>query len=439
MYISTKDWQNYIDRLSALDQKAGDLMREWILKNGFSDTKAMTDYAFALAQKYGEGSAALSAEMYDAVAEMQGKLYPPAEAMPPPDYGEVAKTVNGILKHSQNPNSVANGVSRLVKRTGADTTLNNALRDGAEFAWVPNGDTCAFCIALASRGWQKISKKALKNGHAEHIHANCDCMYSVRFDGESGVKGYDPQKYKDMYYGAEGNTPKERINFLRRIHYEQNRELINARKRTLYEKARQLVFDENDKLSIQRGKEISARKAMDSKYGVYVSNEAVLKKQGLQNIEKAIEDSLRKLGVDTNAALPQIIILGDKEMGTAYAAYNFVDNRLFIRDSMGNKQKTKAYQYAFGFAAPYDPKSTTRHELIHWIDADEYRRTHGKITKNNYFEYLRFRNEQGKIKLGEAGISEKNVHRISRYAYEKYVLANEYDEAYTEYRVLNGR
>lgn len=234
MYISTKDWKNYIDRLSALDEKAGELMRDWVAKHGFSDTKAMTDYAFALAQKYGEGSAALSAEMYDAVAEMQGKLYDPAVAAPPPEYSEVAKTVNGILKHSQNLNSIANGISRLVKRTGADTTLNNALRDGAEFAWVPNGDTCAFCITLASRGWQRMSKKALKNGHAEHIHANCDCTYAVRFDGKSNVKGYDPDKYLDMYYDAEGWRWDDKVNSIRRMQYAHNRDAINAQKREAY-------------------------------------------------------------------------------------------------------------------------------------------------------------------------------------------------------------
>lgn len=220
MYISTKDWKNYINRLSALDKKAGNLMREWIIKHGFSDTKSMINYAYALAQKYGEGSAALSAEMYDAIAEMQTKLYPPAEAAPAPSYGEVAKTVNGILKDSQNPNSVANGVSRLVKRTGADTTLNNALRDGAEFAWVPNGDTCAFCIALASRGWQRMSKDALKSGHAEHIHANCDCTYAIRFDKKSIIEGYDPDKYLARYNAAEGRSAKEKINSLRRNIYQ---------------------------------------------------------------------------------------------------------------------------------------------------------------------------------------------------------------------------
>ena len=439
MYISTKDWKNYIDRLSALDKKAGELMQEWIRRHGFSDTKAMTDYAYALAQKYGEGSAALSAEMYDAVAEMQGKLYAPAEAMPPPDYGEVAKTVNGILKHSQNPNSIANGVSRLVKRTGADTTLNNALRDGAQFAWVPNGDTCAFCITLASRGWQYMSKKALKNGHAEHIHANCDCTYSIRFDGKGGVRGYDPQKYRDMYYGAEGNTPEERINSLRRMHYEQNRELINAQKRALYENGRQLIFDENDKLSFQRSTGISARRVKDSKYVVYVSENAVIKKQGLKNIEKAIEESLKKLDIPERNTLPQIVILSDREMGTTYAAYNFVDNRLLIRDSMGDKRKTISHQRKMGFADPTDPQSSARHELIHWNDAEEYRQKVSVITRENAVEYLRYRQQQSKIKLDEAGVTEDNVYHISRYAFETYVKKNDYDEAYTEFRTINGR
>lgn len=234
MYISSKDWKNYIDKLSALDKKAGELMQEWIQKHGFSDTKALIDYAYAVATKYGEGSAALAAAMYDAIAEMSGKMYQAAEVAATPAYGEVAKTVNGILKHSQNPNSISNAISRLVKRTGADTMLKNAERDGAQFAWVPNGDTCAFCITLASRGWQYMSKKALKNGHAEHIHANCDCTYAIRFDNKSGVRGYDPQKYEDMYYGADGNTPNERINSLRRMRYAERKDVINAQKREAY-------------------------------------------------------------------------------------------------------------------------------------------------------------------------------------------------------------
>lgn len=72
---------------------------------------------------------------------------------------------------------------------------------------------------LASRGWQYISKKALKDGHAEHIHANCDCEYAISFDADPFVDGYDPNRYKKIYYGADGNTPKERINAIRRMMY----------------------------------------------------------------------------------------------------------------------------------------------------------------------------------------------------------------------------
>lgn len=245
MQISTKDWKNYIERLSSLDKKAGQMMTEWIQKNGFSDTDALIDFAYAVATKYGEGSAALAAEMYDALAEVSGKMYEAAEVAPTPTRNEVAKTVNGTLKWSKNPSSVSNSVSRLVKRTGADTMLNNARRDGAQFAWVPNGDTCAFCITLASRGWQYMSDKAMRNGHAEHIHANCDCTYAVRFDNKSGVKGYDPQKYADMYYGAEGNTPDEKINAIRRIKYQQNKDRINAQKRAAYAMRRDATLNKD--------------------------------------------------------------------------------------------------------------------------------------------------------------------------------------------------
>jgi len=144
------------------------------------------------------------------------------------------------------------GVSRLVKRAGADTTLKNALRDGAEFAWIPQGDTCAFCLTLASRGWQKASQAAIKGGHAEHIHANCDCEYAIRFDGRSTVAGYDPDKYLRQYRAADGD-----INKLRRVNYAANKERINAQKRAAYaarkaytNQAASAILDTSNKIGV---------------------------------------------------------------------------------------------------------------------------------------------------------------------------------------------
>ena len=227
MQITEKAWVEYITRMSQISQKAADLMQSWVQKNGLENDKALLDYAYALSQHYGQAIGALSCQMYEATASAQGVIVPTAEVANLPDYGEVAKAVKGTKK--QSPNNIPGTLARLVKQVGADTTLKNAERDGAQFAWVPHGDTCAFCIALASRGWQYKSKKAMRNGHAEHIHAHCDCEYAVRFDGKSTVAGYDPDKYLEEYYDANGD-----INEMRRKRYAQNKDAINARKRELY-------------------------------------------------------------------------------------------------------------------------------------------------------------------------------------------------------------
>ena len=217
----------YITKMSQISQKAADLMQSWVQKNGLENDKALLEYAYALSQHYGQAIGALSCQMYEATAAAQGVIVPTAEVADLPDYGEVAKAIKGTKR--QSPNNIPGTLARLVKQVGADTTLKNAERDGAQFAWVPHGDTCAFCITLASRGWQYRSKKALRNGHAEHIHAHCDCEYAVRFDGKSTVAGYDPDKYLEEYYDANGD-----INEMRRKRYAQNKDVINARKRELY-------------------------------------------------------------------------------------------------------------------------------------------------------------------------------------------------------------
>ena len=227
MQISTKTWNEYITRLSRLNQKAGQLMRTYIDAHGTADTDDLVAYAYGLVTKYGEGSTELACQMYEALAEAQGVYVPAAEPAETASYSEVARMVNATK--DQNPANLPNGVSRLVKRAGADTTLKNAIRDGAEWAWVPHGDTCPFCITLASNGWQKASKKLLKGGHAEHIHAHCDCEFAVRFRSDTTVAGYDPDEYYRRYREAGGD-----INKMRRIDYAARKDAINAQKRAAY-------------------------------------------------------------------------------------------------------------------------------------------------------------------------------------------------------------
>ena len=254
MQISKRDWMAYVERLSKIHHTAADKMKAYIDKHGVEDMTALVNYAYALTSKYGEASSALSAEMYDAIADLQKAAVPPAEMAESPSYGDVAKTLYGIRKTSVNADQLSGAVGRLVKRSGADTMLRNSIRDHAEYAWIPVGDTCAFCIALASRGWQDASADALKGGHAEHIHANCDCTYMIRFSPDFNVSGYDPDKYLEQYYDADTSSygygsvnndrnvtkpdrqsmSTARINGMRRAQYAEEKDKINEQKRIAY-------------------------------------------------------------------------------------------------------------------------------------------------------------------------------------------------------------
>lgn len=236
MEIPKRTWNKYVRTLAKINNQAAEAMIQWAKVNGYDDMQALVDYAWSIATAYGEAAAALACEMYDAIATASRAKVPAAEPAETPTYQEVAVAVYGTAKKSNV--EIPSTVGRLVKRVGADTTLKNALRDGAQFAWVPNGDTCAFCVTLASRGWQNMSKKALKNGHAEHIHNNCDCEYAIRFDGKTNVAGYDPDQYAALYYGADGNSPKDRINAMRREFYAQDKDRINEQKRARYAQRR---------------------------------------------------------------------------------------------------------------------------------------------------------------------------------------------------------
>lgn len=256
MVISDKAWDRYITLLRAINEKASQEMYNYLSTHDWSRNRktqqAAIDYAFALSEKYGEAAAEAACEFYDIIVdEFTGRVLKPAIPASTPEYSEVAKMFNGIFKTSQNEEVLSSAVGRLVKQTGQDTTLKNALRDGAEYAWIPRGDTCVFCLSLASRGWQQMSAKALRNGHAEHIHSNCDCAYAIRFSSRDGVQGYDPETYLKMWNSAKGSNSKEKLNYLRREAYAANRNRINAQKRDAYAKSKELESSEAEEIDIK--------------------------------------------------------------------------------------------------------------------------------------------------------------------------------------------
>lgn len=337
MRITATAWAAYTQQLAKLNKKAGQLMADYIAAHGTGDTDALIAYAHALVTKYGEGSAELACQMYDALAAAARAGVPAAEPAEPASYGEVARMVQAT---KASPPQMQRGVSRLVKRAGADTTLKNALRDGAEFAWVPQGDTCAFCLTLASRGWQKASQAAIKGGHAEHIHANCDCEYAIRFDGASTVAGYDPDKYLRQYRAADGD-----INKLRRVNYAANKERINAQKRAAYA-AKKAAFTSTQNRAILgsidsdgsvKKIELTVLGNLDpspliSTFGHLQTTEVVVTDERIAHIkERHPEDYLLFEQYGRESILsPDILIQDIKNVGTVFAVKKLPDTNLNV-------------------------------------------------------------------------------------------------------------
>ena len=240
MTISKDEWINYIQTLNKINSAACTEMLKYMAKHADEDglwnkpeTRAdLIDYAYGLSTKYGSAAAELVCQMYDGIALRSNVNVPDAEPADPANYEEVRAGVNGALSQSKRADYTAAAVGRQVKKAAVRTARQNAKRDNAEWAWIPQGtETCAFCIMLASRGWQS------GNGpYQEHIHQNCDCMYAVRFNGSTEYEGYDPSVYEEMYDEAEGDTWEDKLNSMQREIDAGRRDEINAQKRAAYAK-----------------------------------------------------------------------------------------------------------------------------------------------------------------------------------------------------------
>ena len=224
--------EQYREKLSSVCERASESTQKWLERHPGASRQEILDATYKITQAYGLAASTLAANKYDqdvALAEKQGFLKPgqikEAEVWDPLGYGSIARAINGTLKNDSKE-KLPDTIERMVKRFAEDTTLMNARRDGAEYAWIPAGDTCVFCLSLASNGWQRASKSTAQGNHADHIHPHCDCTFSVRFSKDTNVKGYHPEKIKAMIESQEGDTWDDKLNSLRRQMYAEKKPLV---------------------------------------------------------------------------------------------------------------------------------------------------------------------------------------------------------------------
>lgn len=171
----------------------------------------LVDAATNVATKFQRLGCELGAQWYDLCSELAGLNVERAyvEDMDPDGIAERASAAAGRAT-PDNPLASFNAflqdeINRSIRETGSANLWRDYERGMAPGRWarVPVGDTCAFCLMLASQGAWYLSEKSALGEEAGHYHRNCDCIAVYHADPES-IAGYRSlERYKKMYYHAD--------------------------------------------------------------------------------------------------------------------------------------------------------------------------------------------------------------------------------------------
>ena len=166
--------------------------------------------ATRIAEKFAMWGCELGAQWYDLCSELAGLSVDPAtyDAPNPADFDGAARRASDYYEEG-NANAFADFLQSVINDSIRTTGSNNLWRDyerglaGGKWARVPVGQTCAWCLMLASQGAWYLSERSALGDTPDHYHRDCNCIAVYHADAES-IAGYtELRKYKEIYYDAE--------------------------------------------------------------------------------------------------------------------------------------------------------------------------------------------------------------------------------------------
>lgn len=194
-------------RAAALDEFAE------YLYEGITQAEVI-DVAVSIAQKYSMLGSELGAQWYDLCSQLAGLDVEPAELSTSTidtldtRAGAFAEAVDAAATESLQAafnGWLQNEINNSIRLTGSANLWRDYERGKAPGKWarVPVGDTCAWCLMLASQGAWYLSEESALGKESGHYHDACNCIAVYHADAES-ISGYSKlDEYKSMYYDAE--------------------------------------------------------------------------------------------------------------------------------------------------------------------------------------------------------------------------------------------
>lgn len=202
--------QSFGNVTEQLKQAAIDEFMEYVYDGMTIDE--LVDAATNVAMKFNNLGCELGAQWYDLCSELAG-LDVEAAYLPEVDETAIAERAKSFADRVPPDSFISdafnyflqNEIEKSIRITGDANLWRDYERGmaGGKWARVPVGDTCAWCLMLASQGAWYLSEKSALRGHAGKYHDGCNCIAVYHADAES-IQGYEAlAKYKSMYYEAE--------------------------------------------------------------------------------------------------------------------------------------------------------------------------------------------------------------------------------------------
>lgn len=209
--VDPRTYTEYYNSVKACSQAAQrDFAKIWAILD-FEDLQGskmlLLNLLPGMVEKYGDAAAEAAAEMYEAVCLAETGKYTIAE-LSKVDQQKVRNSVyfaSSLIakgEHGKAFSALRKAMDYHVKYPARKTIENNARRDGARWARVPQGaETCEFCTMLASRGFVYHTEETAGGGHG--YHTDCDCLPVPSFKADTVVPDYDPEYYFQRYQQME--------------------------------------------------------------------------------------------------------------------------------------------------------------------------------------------------------------------------------------------
>lgn len=170
----------------------------------------LVDVAASIAAKYSFYGCELGAQWYDLCSQAAGLDVDPAE-YGDPDPDAMRQRAEAALENVEPTDApklntfLQDLINDSIRMTGYDNLWRDYERGmcGGKWCRVPVGDTCAWCLMLASQGAWYLTEKSAIGADPGHYHSRCDCVAVYHADAES-IAGYrNLERYKETYYNAD--------------------------------------------------------------------------------------------------------------------------------------------------------------------------------------------------------------------------------------------